>query len=474
MSGSASEEGAEGSRPASGLAAAGRWRGRDHTRGRLAGSLFVLAVPLVGGSLAQAGFQLAELGFLSRLGEEPMAAVIIANQSVRQIATMLVLGGSFGAQALLARAIGAGRREEAEHVAGQVVVLGLCFALVLAALGLAVPDALYAISGPDPAFAAWGVPYLRLVLVLSFGMVGTMLFGSILAGAGDTTTPLLVTLLQTSVAILAEWILIFGGLGIPALGTDGVALGMATGQLAAIACGVAILFRGGARVQLRLRHLRPDPAVLRRIAALAWPPALQMAGNVVSILVFLRLTGEFGPKVQAAYAIGVRLGTIAPMLSFPLASACSTLVGQALGAGDRRRAWRAIGIGVLVHGALLWSFAVAIFLLRVQVMELLADDPEVIRIGADYLRYAAGSFACWAFFAVFVRALQGAGDVVVPMAISLASAFAVAVPLALLLTRGLSLGPTGVWIASLASSAFGTAAMGGWLATGRWARRAAH
>jgi Na+-driven multidrug efflux pump len=259
----------EASRPPLAPRPGGGWRARDHTRGRLAGSLFVLAVPLVGGSLAQAGFQLAELGFLSRLGEEPMAAVIIANQSVRQIVLMLVLGGSFGAQALLARAIGAKRGQEADHIAGQVVVLGLGFALALAALGLAFPEALYAIPGPDPAFAAWGVPYLRLVLLLSFGMVGTLLFGAILGGAGDTTTPLFVTMLQTSVAVLAQWVLIFGMLGAPAFGTDGVALGMATGQLAAIACGASILFRGGARVRLRLRHLRPDPTVLRRIAALA-------------------------------------------------------------------------------------------------------------------------------------------------------------------------------------------------------------
>jgi len=469
-----SEADAEASSPPPAATAGGGWRARDHTRGRLAASLFVLAVPLVGGSLARAAFQLAELGFLSRLGEEPMAAVIIANQSVRQVVIMLVLGGSFGAQALLAHAIGAKRGDEADHVAGQVVVLGIGTALVLAVLGLAVPHALYSISGPDPAFAAWGVPYLRLVLLLSFGMVGTMLFGSILAGAGDTTTPLLVTLLLSSVAVLAEWILVFGHLGVPAFGANGIALGTAAGQVAAIACGMAILFRGGARVHLRLRHLRPDPAVLRRIAALAWPPALQMTGNVFSILIFLRLTGEFGPKVQAAYAIGLRIGMIAPMLSFPLASACSTLVGQALGAGDRRRAWRAVWLGSLVHGALMWSFAVAIFVLRVQVMELLADDPEVIRVGADYLRYAAASFACWALYAVFFRALQGAGDVVVPMAISLVSAFAIAVPLALLLTRFAELGPTGVWIASLASSAVGTAAMGAWLATGRWARRAAH
>ena len=129
---------------------------------------------------------------------------------------------------------------------------------------------------------------------------------------------------------------------------------------------------------------------------------------------------------------------------------------------------------MLVHGTLMWSFAAVLFLLRVEIMQILASDPEVVRVGANYLRYAAGSFACWAFFAVFLRSLQGAGDVVVPMTISLASAFLVAVPLAFLLTRGAGLGPTGVWIASLASSAFGTAALGAWLATGRWARRAAH
>ena len=127
-----------------------------------------------------------------------------------------------------------------------------------------------------------------------------------------------------------------------------------------------------------------------------------------------------------------------------------------------------------MHGSLLWSLAAGVFLLRIEIMALLASDPEVVRAGADYLRYAAGSLVCWGLYAVFFRSLQGAGDVVVPMAISLASSFLVAVPLALALTRGAGLGPSGVWIASLGSSALGTAAMGAWLATGRWARRAAH
>jgi Na+-driven multidrug efflux pump len=274
------------------------------------------------------------------------------------------------------------------------------------------------------------------------------------------------------VAIFAEWVLIFGNLGAPALGVRGVALGIAAGQVAGMAVGLAVLFRGTARVHLRLRHLRPDLAVMRRIVALSWPPALQMTGNVVMILAFLRLTGSYGDNVQAAYAIGLRLGMIAPMVCFPLATACATLVGQALGAGNVRRAWRAIGVALVIHCSIMFSFAAVVLVFREQIMDLLSDDPEVIRVGSEYLLFAAGAFASWAFFFVFLRSLQGAGDMLVPMLISLSSSFLVAIPLAHGLARGAGLGPTGIWIAFLASSVVTTTATGMWLATGRWTRRA--
>ena len=80
----------------------------------------------------------------------------------------------------------------------------------------------------------------------------------------------------------------------------------------------------------------------------------------------------------------------------------------------------------------------------------------------------------WAFFFVFVRALQGAGDVLVPMAISLGSTFLVAIPLGYYLARCTELGYTGIWIAFLATSVVSTVGIGWRLATGRWTQRAAH
>jgi putative MATE family efflux protein len=451
------------------------WRHRDHTRGSLVASIGVLAIPTMASSLTGGVvFQLVDLTFLSRLGEAPMASVIIVNQSLRQILFMLVMGASFGTQALVARSVGEGRTDAAEHVAGQSVLLGALFALAVAAMGGLFPEALFSLPGPDSSFYAYGVPYLRLTFLFGFGLVGTLLFTGILAGAGDTTMPLVVTLLQVVVALCAEWVLIFGHLGAPALGVRGAALGVALGQTVALGLALMVLFRGASRVHLRARHLRPDPAAMRRIVALSWPPALQLLGGLITNIWFLRLTGEFGASVQKAFAIGLRLGMIVPAVCFPIASACATLVGQALGAGDVRRAWRAVGVSLLVHGSVMWSFALGVFWFREPIVAFFSDDPEVVRIGAEYLLYASGAFALWAFFFVFMRTLQGAGEVIPPMLISLGNTLLVTLPLSAYLARATSLGPSGIWIAFLASSVVSTLGTGLWLATGRWARPRAH
>ncbi len=449
------------------------WRNRDHTRGSLVASLFVLALPMMASSGLIVAFQLIDLSFLSRLGEAPMTAVIIVNQTLRQFVMMLVMGMSFGAQALIARAVGEGDIERAEHIAGQVVVLGGLAALLVAAAGLLAAALLFSLPGPDESFRPYGVPYLRLTYLLTFGVMGVQLFAAILGGAGDTTTPLFVTAVQTSIAVFAEWVLIFGNLGAPELGVRGVAFGIATGQIIALGLGLTVLFRGRSRVHLRGRHLVPDPELMKQVMKLSWPPAIQMATNVAMTFTYLRLAGHFGQTVQTAYAVGLRLGMIVPMIGFPLAGAVATLVGQALGAGNPRRAWQAIRVGLLVHGSVMWSLSLVLLFFRSDVMALLSGDPEVIEIGAEYLLYLAGALFAWSFYFVFLRALQGAGDMLVPMAISLGSTL-LAIPLAITLSLHTDLGRQGLWIAFLTTSWISTLATGLRVATGRWARRAPH
>jgi putative MATE family efflux protein len=425
---------------------------------------------VLGTSLAGASFQLVDLAFVSRLGEDATTAVVVTNQSLRQAFFMVVMGASFGAQGLIARCVGEGRGEAADHAAGQLVVLGLALAAVAALVGILAPRPLLAALNVTEGVLELGVPYVRSVFALGVGLVFVLFTSAILNGAGDATTPFLVAILQTPLALFAEWCFIFGKLGAPRLGILGVAVGIAVGQLGAIALCARVLFRGSSRVHLRPRHLVPDPPLLRRLVALSWPPAVQLLAGFLVTVFFIRLVGDFGATAQTAYSIGLRLGMVGPMLAFPIAGACATLVGHNLGAGQVPRAWQALGVGLAAHAALLWSLAALLYLFRVSIVTAFSDDPEVVRIGGELLAYQAGTFAVFAFYFVFLRTLQGAGDVRVPMWISLANALCVTLPLGVWLSGPCGLGLTGIFLASLVGSVTVTLATGAWLATGRWTR----
>lgn len=457
---------------------AARWRAlreRDHTQGSLFVSMLALALPMVLGSLAAgAVYPLVDLSFLVQLGEDSLASVVIVNQTVWQIVIMGFMGLNFATQSHVSRWVGAARPEAAEHIAGQALLIAAVIGALVGLCGLFLPERLLHLSGADPVFFPIALPYMQWLFLLATGFGGVFVFRAILTGAGDTTTPLLVSIVQVCVSLAAEWIFIFGHFGAPALGVRGVALGMGLGQLTAGALGLSILFRGGARVRLRARHLVPDPVALRSLLASAWPPALQMIGMIASSFFYLRLAGRFGPEVQTAYTIGLRLGMIVPQFSFPLATACATLVGQALGAGDRQRAWRAMGVGVLVHGGLLWCFAAGLFLFRGPILELVSSDPAVIEVGTEYLGFSAAGYVLMGIGMILMRALQGAGDFLVPMAISLGSTFLVNLPAAWFLSTHTDLGATGIWAGGLLGGVVSLAATLAWVATGRWLRRPQH
>jgi len=446
-------------------------RFRDHTRGSLLRSLFLLSVPLVTTSLSSVAFQLADLGFISRLGEDAVTAVVVSNQTFRQIVMIIVMGAGFGAQSIISRLIGDGRLDDAEHVAGQVVTGGFLFSLVIAVLGISLAEPMLALMNTSPEVRELGVPYLRLAMALHFGFVFVILFQAVLNGAGDATTPMVIAIMQSLVSLVFEWALIFGRLGLPELGVAGVAWGQGSGQLVCITLSLSVLLRGRSRVHVRLRHLVPDPRVMLAILGMAWAPALQMAGSFLVNAYFLILAGDFGPKAQAAYSIGMRISMVGPMFAFPIAGAAATLVGQNLGAGSVPRAWRALWTGLAVHAGLLVTIAAVLAFGRDPILGAFTDDPEVLRIGRELVLYQAGAFVFFSVYFVLFRALQGAGEVLPPMVLSVVNSVAVTLPLGWYLATRTDAGPTGLFVAMLVGAGTVTVALALWTLTGRWTRR---
>ncbi len=441
----------------------------DLTSGSIAWSALSLAAPLMVSNLGAVFFQIFDLSFLSRLGDQPMAAAIIINQTIWQFLLMLMMGASFGTQSLIARASGAGDDRRASRTVGQALLLAGTVSAVVSSAGFFLSPQLFALSGARAEFAGQGTPYLQLLLLLNVGLVGGMICRGVLVGAGDGRTPMIVSLVQFPITLLVEWVLIFGNLGFPELGIRGVAIGIVSGQILSFAIYATVLFRGWSRVTVRLADLRPNPAILSEIARQSWPPAVQMIGMVATTFAILRIMRGFDPSIQAAYSIGLRLGMIVPLISFPLVNACATLVGQAVGAGKPDRARSVVRTMIVFHVALMWPALALLATYRVELLSLLTSDPAVLAAGATYMLFFAASFSLVAIYFVLLRSLQGAGDFLVPMGISLGTVFLVTIPTAYVLS-GTALGPIGIWCALLLNNVVSLSATGYWMSTGRWIR----
>jgi putative MATE family efflux protein len=446
-------------------------RERDHTRGNLLVSVLVLALPSVATTALSFGvFQMMELGFLGRLGEHALAAAGSSDQILRQGLMLFAMGMSVATQMLIARAVGSGRVDAAEHFAGQSFVLAAALAL-LAALGGVTPGVLVRWVAFDPEVIALATVYVRIVFLTFFVVLSGQMFSSVLNGAGDTTTPMLTAFAVTPIGIFCEWSLTFGHAGLPALGIAGIPLGAALGGVCGAAISFFMLFSGRCRVHLRLRHLRPDPASLWQIVRVAWQPSFHMLARTLMVMFFMIMAGKLGGKVQAAYTVGLRIEMLAITLAFPIANACATLVGQNLGAGDLPRAWSAIRASALVEIGALWPLALTVLAFRHQIVSLIVADPEVQALAAEYLAYSAVILLFYGLYFVAFRTLQAAGDMNSPMIISVSSAVFVGAPLAYYLEAHTGLGPTGMWIANMVYALLNAGLMIAWLFSGRWARR---
>jgi putative MATE family efflux protein len=449
-----------------------RLRERDHTQGSLLASLIVLALPSILMSALGFGlFQLVDLRFLSRLGDVEVAAAGATNQTLRQAFVLLMMGIGVSSQMRIARLVGEGRLDGAEHVAGQSFVIGAGIAVLAILTGGLFPEFFVSLVTRDPEVVALGAIYVRIAFLTMGVMVAVQIFNAVLNGAGDTATPMIVTFVIAPVSIFGEWVLAFGHLGFPALGIAGMALGAASGGLCGVLIAVWALFGGRCRVHLRARHLVPDWPMLRQLISTAWQPALHMLARTMIVFFFMALAGRLGGKVQAAYTIGLRIEMLAIMIAFPIANACATLVGQNLGGGDVSRAWRAIRAAAGLELACLWPAAALLFLLRHRIVLLFTGDPEVAAMAGEYLGYSSVVLLFYGFYFVAFRSLQAAGDMRTPMIISVGTALLIGAPTGFLLATRFGLGATGMWIANLVSTSINALLTIGWLLVGRWARR---
>ena len=407
--------------------------------------MLALAAPVVIAELGWITMGMVDTLMVGPLGAEAIGAVGLGSSLFTAVA-IFSLGMVLGLDALVSQAFGAGNVEECHRwlLHGAVLALLLMVPTTVAVLALNtgldhwnINDGVRRLTQPYLDITAWSVPPLLLYFV----------FRRYLQGIG-VVRPIMVTLILANVLnVAANWLLISGNLGAPALGVSGAAWATVFSRIVMmVSLSVAIVRRERERRPgLFQTPLRIDPGRMRRLVALGFPAAMQLTLEVGVFAAASSLAGRMLPASLAAHQIALNLAGFTFMVPLGLASAGAVRVGHAIGRGDVPAAARA-GWTALFFGASFMSLAAAVFTLAPRpLVGAFTADPQVVEIGVALLAVAAVFQLFDGLQGVGTGVLRGLGDTRTPMLWNLAAHWGIGLPLAYGLAFQLGLGVTGLW-----------------------------
>ena len=378
-------------------------------------TLLRLAVPNVVTTVVQASTGLIETYFIGKLGTDALAGVALVFPGVMLMQMMSAGAMGGGVSSAIARALGAGRREDADATILHALLIAAGFAAFFTIAMLAFGPALYsALGGRDGSLTA-ALAYSNIVFA---GVILIWLFNTlanIIRGTGNTFVPAMVTLAGAVLLVPLSAALIFGIGRIPALGIAGGATAILVYYGLGSLAFVYYLWSGRAVVTPRLLEKRLRWPLFRDILRIGLLASLSSVMTNVTIALTTGVVGAFGPAAIAGYGVGTRLEYLLIPLAFGFGGPLVALVGTNIGAGLRERALRAAWLGGWICFALTEAIGLAAALFPVAWLTLFDRDPAMVAAGSAYLRIVG---PCYGFFGLGMALYfgsQGAGTLKWPV-----------------------------------------------------------
>jgi putative MATE family efflux protein len=406
--------------------------------------VFNLAWPVISENFLQTMLSIVDTIMVARLGAEALAGVGSALQIMFFLISALS-ATSVGSAVLVAQAIGAHKFGRAGLLAKQSLVWSVIISIPLIIAGLFAAEPIIGIFGMEPGPTQIGADYLRVMMGTGVVLTLLLLGGGVLRGAGDSRTPMLITLFANVVNIVFTYGLIYGELGMPELGAVGSAWGTFISRVIGFGILFWVMWRGVNGVTIRgLSGWMPDLSLAKSILKIGIPAATEQVINSVGFMVMSIVVAQLGTLGLAAHRVALNAMSVSFLPGFGFAMAATALVGQSIGANRPEEAKTIVSIAT--RWALVWMGTLAlIFLFFAEaIIALFTPDPEVIRMGGAGLRAIALTQPFWAISMVQSGGLRGTGDTQYPMRIGTAGIWG-AVLLGALLLNTVGGGLTSVW-----------------------------
>jgi len=370
-----------------------------------------LAWPIVVTNISFTIMQFVDVRMVAELGTNQLAAILPAGFA-SFIPSSFALGVITIVNTFVSQSLGRGNKKDCSSYCWQAIYLGLAYALLIVAVMWPLSAAIFRTIGQPAEVIGMEVVYFRIMLYCQFPVIFIWASSQFFMGVHRPVLAMYGALLGQVVNVAANYVLIFGKFGFPAMGIAGAGWGTFLGVCVGAACRMAMFLTGKINTTYQgTRSLGVDPGKMLGIVRFGFPAGFGLMVNIALWgLILFGLVGPFGKEPLAATSAVWSCVRVSFMPIFGIGTALTAAVGKTIGRGRKDLAGKQTRICLRVAVFYMGLVGLGFFIFRNELMRFWSSDDKVIEIGVNLLICAAIFQLFDAVLIIYGDALRGAGD----------------------------------------------------------------
>ncbi|MBE5901692.1 MAG: MATE family efflux transporter [Lachnospiraceae bacterium] len=341
-----------------------------------------LGLPLVAGMFIMVLYNLVDTYFIGLTRDDYQLAAVNLAYPIMMIAIAVSNMVGTGAASLVARSLGAGETEKANHTVTVGVVLTVVNSGLMTVIGLLFLPQIVQGLGAKANTVVYTAQYARVLFIGSIFTMGGFTLGQLLRSEGSVKISIMGMVVGTIANMILDPVFIFG-LG---LQIRGAAIATILGN--ALSTGISLWFyiSGKTLLKMRWNYIRPTKEILKEIFWVGVPATLETLLSSVAYIVNNNLAVGYGELTVAAMGIAQKIMTLGNYIYQGMASGVQPLMGYNYGAKNYNRMLQVLRAGLTVVSSIEACVMLVFGIFAPQLIGIFTENPEVIAVGSRVLR----------------------------------------------------------------------------------------
>ncbi|MHC4495323.1 MAG: MATE family efflux transporter [Planctomycetota bacterium] len=370
-----------------------------------------LAGPMVVAHISFTIMQFVDRFMVSQLGTEALAAVLPAGY-VSFVPASFAIGVMTSVNTFVSQSLGRGDKKACSNYCWQAIYMGLAYSLVTLAIMRPAAPTIFKMLGHEPAVAAMEVTYLRIMLYVQVLAIFVWASSQFFMGVHRPVIMMYSAIAGQVVNVVANYVLIFGKFGFPAMGIAGAAWGTFIGIAAGSLIRMAVFLSGDVNANFKSRHsLNINFSRMADLLKVGFPAGIGLMVNIAlwGVILFA-MVGQFGKDALAATSAVLSCVNVSVMPVVGLGTALTAAVGKSIGEGKKDVAMKQTSVSLRIALVYMGLIGLCLLLFRNRIMAFWSSDDVVVGIGVKIIVLAAIYQVFDAATLVYNGSLRGAGD----------------------------------------------------------------